>query len=160
MKTHCLLAFGVLLVTALALPAHASGGYGMTWAKVSHTPAYGVDKVGCSNCNAYTGDTSCSLSLPILCIKQDSSPVPSGLSTDFYNGWARGHIATTHPIQGSTLISLVVANQICAANFGTGWRMAEFHDGSGGWSWYASGDVRSDMRFWFYISDQPANCWN
>ncbi|MFY0568680.1 flagellar hook-length control protein [Archangium lansingense] len=134
----------------------------MTWLKRSHLSSNGVDWVGCDNgvqCNAYTGDTACTAALPILCIRQDFSPVPSGLTTDVYNGWARGHITTTPPVQGVTLTSAAVANQICAANFGAGWRMAEFHDASG-WNFYAYGNVRNDMRFWVHINNQPANCWD
>jgi len=159
---HFLLA-GTLLAALSAVPAAASGGNGMTWRVYSHDASRGVDRVGCDNgvqCNAYYGDTSCTASLPLLCLKQDSSPVPSGLATDFYNGWARGHIATTPPVPGVTLTSQAVANQICAAHFGVGWRAAEFHDGGGGWNWYAYGDVRNDMRFWAAINDQPGNCWN
>ncbi|MCP3143252.1 flagellar hook-length control protein [Pyxidicoccus xibeiensis] len=147
-----------LSVLALAPAAVASGGFGMTWAKVSHSA--GVDHVGCSNCNAYSGETSCSNALPVLCINQDNAPVPPGIFPDFYNGWARGNVATTLPVVGSSLTSVAVANQLCASAFGAGWRMAEFHDGSGGWSWYAYGNVRSDMRFWVYINDTGANCWN
>lgn len=145
-----------------ASPAQAAGGNGMTWAKVLHDSNFGIDKVGCSNCNAYAGDTSCSVSLPILCIRNDNSPRPAYIAnpSEFYDGWARGHITTTPPVQGITLTSLAVANQICAANFGAGWRMAEFHDGGGGWAFRAYGNVRNDLRYWVYINDQPANCWN
>ena len=50
-------------------------------------------------------------------------------------------------------------NGFCVAFFGTGWRAAEFHDGWG-WKFGAYGHVRSDIRFWVYINDQNANCWN
>jgi hypothetical protein len=48
---------------------------------------------------------------------------------------------------------------MCVTFFGAGWRMAEFHD-SWGWGFSAYGNVRSDTRFWVYINDQQANCWN
>ncbi|WP_253910608.1 flagellar hook-length control protein [Pyxidicoccus fallax] len=130
----------------------------MTWGKWSHSA--GVDRVGCLNCDPYRGETSCSNVLPVLCINQDGSPVPPGITPDFYNGWARGNIATTLPVSGTSLTSLAVANQLCASAFGAGWRMAEFHDGNGGWNWYAYGNVRSDMRFWVHINDNAGNCWN
>lgn len=142
-----------------SLPAR-TGGKGMTWAKLGHDPTRGVDHLGCAHCDAYAGDTPCTLSLPVVCIRQDGSPAPAGLSVDFHNGWTHGHIATTRPIHGTALTSLQTANQLCADNFGPGWRMAEFHDGSGGWNWYAYGNVRGDMRMWVYINDQPSNCWN
>jgi len=137
-----------------------SGGKAMTWTKNSHNSSFGTDHVGCTTCNAYTGDTMCTAFLPVLCIKQDGSPKPSSLSVDFHNGWAGGHIATTHAIQGTTLTSLQVANQFCVDSFGSGWRMAEFHDGKGGWNWHVFGNVRQDTRFWVHINDQPSNCWN
>jgi hypothetical protein len=142
------------------LDPQLSAGKAMTWGKISHNNTLGVDLVGCANCNAYAGDTSCTAFLPVLCIRQDGSPKPSGLATDFHNGWTGGHIATTHAIQGTTLTSLQVANQLCVDNFGAGWRMAEFHDGKGGWNWYAFGNARQDTRMWVSINDQPSNCWN
>ncbi len=148
----------VILFVAAAPAALAAGGQGMTWDKIGH--ANGVDHVGCVGCNAYTGDTACKAILPILCLQQDGSSVPKGVYPDFYNGWAQGNVTTTMPVSGTSLTSLEVANQICAASFGTGWRMAEHHDGAGGWNWYAYGNVRSDTRFWVHINDQPGNCWD
>ena len=132
----------------------------MTWKSTYHNSTSGVDGVSCAQCDAYLGDTTCTASLPVLCIKQDGSDTPSGLVTGFYNGWAAGHIATTHAMQGTTLTSLQVADQFCVDNFGPGWRMAEFHDGNGGWNWFAYGNVRKDTRFWVHIDDQPSNCWD
>ena len=138
-----------------------SAGKAMTWAKLGHNATIGTDNVGCSNCNAYTGDTQCTAFLPVLCIKQDNSPKPSSLTTDFYSGWTGGHIATTHAIQGSTLTSLQVANQFCVDNFGAGWRMAEFHDGNGGWTFTGKrGAINEQLRHWVHINDQPGNCWD
>lgn len=156
------LRIGVLFGLVVAAPALASGGRAMTWSKISHGVSSGVDEVGCTSCNPYVGDTACTTALPILCLNVDGSPTPSGLATDFYNGWARGNIATTQAIPGTWLTSQAVADQYCVNYFGVGWRMAEFHDGgvSGGWNWYAYGNVRSDTRYWVRISDQPANCWN
>ncbi|EPX54986.1 Flagellar hook-length control protein FliK [Cystobacter fuscus DSM 2262] len=98
--------------------------------------------------------------LPVLCIKNDGSPTRAGLYTDFYSGWVHGHIATTQPIPGTWLSSQATADQICVNYFGTGWRMAEHHDGGGGWGFHAYGDIRNDTKFWVRIINQPANCWN
>jgi hypothetical protein len=150
------------LLAASATPAVASGGMGMSWGKYSHSAATGTDLVGCAGtCNPYVGDTSCKQLLPVLCVNIDGSPNP-GVLADFYHGWREGHITTTMPVSGIALTSQVVADQICAATFGTRWAMAEFHHptSSGGWSWYAFGDVRSDTRFWTRIQGQPGNCWD
>ncbi|AFE04302.1 flagellar hook-length control protein [Corallococcus coralloides DSM 2259] len=152
--------FKALIATvtlAFAPAADASGGMGMTWRKSNH--ASGVDEVGCLDCDAYFGDTACTARLPVLCIKQDGSPRPASLPGPYYAGWAGGNIATTLPVAGNFLMSLAHANETCVQFFGPGWRMASFHD-AGGWGFNAYGNVRTDTRFWVYIWDQPANCWN
>lgn len=157
----------VLAVSFLISPlAYAAGGKGMTWAAQLHDSTFGIDRVGCqlgaTACNAYVGDTSCSLSRPVLCIKTDNSPRPPYIFTPsaFYDGWTAGHIATTVPIPGSALSTPTTGDAICSASFGANWKMAEFHNGGGGWAFRAFGNVRNDQRFWVRISDQPANCWN
>ena len=162
---------------------------GMTWAKIGDPPLQ-VDGVGCSGCNPYQGNTSCSVSLPILCLKPEGAsrenyavqPHGGSLPDEYYRGWAGGHIGLTTPRQGTSLGSLANANAICAATFGAGYRMAEFHDGkyvsgmgldsyygntwpssglsSGGWNFYAYGNISDQTRFWTYINDQNANCWD
>ncbi|HXU31227.1 MAG TPA: flagellar hook-length control protein [Thermoanaerobaculia bacterium] len=159
-KLSCLrlLFLGLGAWVALAVPAAAQRS-GLTWGKGSHNATYSVDTVGCGSCDPYVGDTLCNQSLPILCIRQDASPNP-GVATSFYNGWAAGHIHLTPPQVGTSLGSLANADAICTSYFGPGYRMAEFHDGSGGWAWQAYGNVNAAFRFWLYINDQPANCWN
>jgi hypothetical protein len=90
---------------------------------------------------------------------------------------------------GQINTSPYTGDNICKTTFGDGWKMAEHHDGkyvsgmglnyiygntswnsvspwpasgllSGGWSFYAYGNVRNDMRYWVRINDQPANCWD
>lgn len=130
------------------------------WAhKGLHDSGRAQDRVACKNCNAYAGDASCSSSLPVLCINKDGSS-SNGYASSFYDGWAAGNIALTAPVLGTTLTSLSAANTICAYAFGPGWRMTEFHDGQGGWGWRAYGNINNTSRFWVYINDQNANCWN
>lgn len=155
---------------------------GMTWVKHSHNNTNGQDSVGCYDydystspatplaCDPYTGDTSCAASRPILCIRQDGSG-SCGFTPSFYNGWAKGNLGLTASVTGTALTSLAVANGYCAAQFGVGWRMAEFHDGGGGWGFTAYSNLNDlytrghashtfDRRFWVHINDQPGNCWN
>jgi hypothetical protein len=133
---------------------------GMTWAKIAHTAANGVDHVGCQGCNAYSGDTACSTALPLLCIRPDGAPVPAGVTVDFNDGWIGGNIGLSAPVRGDQLVSLANADLICQNAFGPGYQMAEFHHPSGGWSWSSRGNVDPATRFWVSINDQPANCWN
>lgn len=140
--------------------AVGGGRNGMTWSKISHESVYGSDKVGCTGCNPYVGDTACSTSLPVLCIAPDGAPKPAGITTDFYNGWIGGNIGLTPAVQGTSLTSLAVANAVCSNFFGAGWQMAEFHHPTGAWNWSSRGNINNASRFWVYINDQPANCWN
>lgn len=149
-------AFDLPSACQLPLPCHD----GLTWVlreqigTISHV---GYDSVS----NPYQGDTSCTTTLPILCIYQDGSPIPPNINPDFYHGWTYGHIALSSPIVGSSLTSLSAANAVCQQAFGIDWRMAEFHDGGGGWTYYSyGGNIPSNIRFWLYINDQLANPWN
>jgi hypothetical protein len=151
----------LVMAVFLSVPTAASACEckGMTWRWRSHTGE--VDNVGTDNLsNAYQGDTSCSVSLPILCLRKEGLPKPSYITPDFYNGWTGGRIQLTTPRPGTELTSWAVADSICEQSFGPGWKMAEFHDGGGGWGWYAYGSVSTTGRFWVAINDQPANPWN
>lgn len=152
------------LVLLLAVSASAAAPpYGMTWTKAAD---YGATvRVGCSGCDAYDGDTACSIALPILCIYVSGAPDPEPWRASYYNGWSEGHVAISAPVKGSDLISEANASSICQGQFGTGWRMAEFHDGdpdgnNAGWYFRAYGSPPNYVRFWVYINDQNANCWN
>jgi hypothetical protein len=102
-----------------------------------------MDKPNKNACNPYQGDTSCRAVLPVLCFKSD------------------GMLAATKPTMGYLLDSEADASARCVKEFGASWRMAEFHDG-GGWSLKGQkgSGLITDARYWVYINDQPANCWN
>jgi hypothetical protein len=150
-----------------------------------------LEGAGCGSCDPYQGDTSCSTSLPILCIKPANlrrlsyAVTGSGhaMPPEYYRGWTGGYIGLTSPVAGTSLTSLAAANTLCANTFGSGYRMAEHHDGrwisgmglsqyfgltwpapsqtqAGGWDWYAYGSISGSTRFWVYINDQAGNCWN
>jgi Zn-dependent metalloprotease len=131
---------------------------GMTWKKSETLSTSEINFVGCSNCEPYKGDTTCSTKLPILCIKKEGLPNP-GIETDYNHGWTGGYIALTPPIAGSELTGIGDAKLLCEYTLGNDYRMAEFHDGNGGWGYYAYGNVDDSNRFWTYINDQNANCW-
>ncbi|MCI5131027.1 MAG: hypothetical protein D3904_05760, partial [Candidatus Electrothrix sp. EH2] len=170
---------------------------GMTWAireynsdlDISYLACYG--QPGSPNygpCNPYQGDTSCSASLPVLCLKVDGSPRPpytpppsnAAMNKEYYRGWAEGTAGLTAPVQGNTFATLDDVNAYCTAQLGPGYRAAEFHDGrwvwdmdennfydatwplttnSGGWGFYTPGQWGDESRFWVHINDQNANCW-
>jgi hypothetical protein len=94
----------------------------------------------------------------------------STMPAEYFYGWAGGFIELTMPIQGNKLTSSARADNYCREIIGEGYRMAEFHDGknvlgmgaedfaygtwpdpdhmlTGGWNWYAYGDIGGDTRF-------------
>jgi hypothetical protein len=144
---------------------------GMTWSHTLSNAQTGTITVGCgptgpNQCNAYQGDTVCTLPRPLLCIYKPAPafPVPAGVNNaDQYNKWAGGVVATTQPVAGSSFAHLADADKYCVTQFGPGWRVAEFHDGWG-WHFQAYGGTVSaptipSTRFWVQINNQPANCW-
>lgn len=163
---------------------------GMTWGSYDNpATGNGIVFVGChgkprteaGSCDAYAGDTACATRLPLLCLRVDGRPRPPGLITgkgyamppDFYAGWAQGEVKAGKPVAGTQLRSQADADAMCAAQFGTGWRLAEFHDavreGSGGngapashggWNFYAAGRLDASTRFWVANNDTAANCWS
>lgn len=156
------------------VPNCGSGAKGMTWLHTKSNAQTGTITVGCSGCDAGHGDTLCTQQLPLLCIYKPTPlfQLPLGLpNSDQYNLWSGGVVATTQPIAGNTFGHISAgtplspaANDYCAAQFGPGWRVAEFHDGWG-WNFQAYGGTVSapavpSTRFWVHINDQPAaNCW-
>lgn len=79
--------------------------------------------------------------------------------------WSGGVVATTQPVAGDTFKDkdITAVNAYCQAQFGNGWRVAEFHDGVY-WFFQAYGGTVSapavpSTRFWVHINDQPdGNC--
>ena len=176
--------FGILAAGVIASPVLSEGGAsstpsnsprGLTWGVLERDelPPDTVD-VNChggpkvdpryahkGSCNPYHGDTSCSVRLPLLCFKSDGSAPPEGvIRQDLSGGWAGGQVAVTPPIAGTALTSAESADAFCSSELGTGWRMAEFHDGKRGWGFVARGHIRSTSRFWVRINDQSGNCWD
>ena len=153
---------------------------GMTWGVAADAAPAGTVVVACegqppradggTRCDTYRGDTSCDAVLPLLCLR--AADIADPLSTpgrrrteteanrEFYAGWSKADVATSTPRSGRALTSPDTADAICVADLGPGWRMAEFHDGGGGWGLRGRGSVTVPTRLWVRISDQPANCWN
>ena len=145
-----------------------------------HDAATGTDLVSCKGapaipqhgdtCNAIHGDTTCSASLPILCIKKAGLPKPEGLPTcdNAMNcAWSGGQLALTPPLQGCLLTNAAKADELCSTYAGAGYVQAGWHDGraggGNGYGFFAQSNLfngTAPTRFWVSISDQKANCWN
>lgn len=138
---------------------------GMTWVVLEQ--GNGLVKVGAdAMTNAFHGDRSCPETYPVLCMKVDALGVPASGASNYAEGWSGGHVALSHPVTGTQLNTRENANNVCKNQFGTGWRMAEFHDGclgtanTDGWRFWAYGNLEIGRRFWVAINDQHANPWN
>ncbi len=129
----------------------------------------GTIHVGCGdkdgvNCDAIKGDTLCTTPKPILCINPMKLPKPANtVESGRWDKWSGGIIGTTKPMPAPTELS--AANKACTDEFGSGWRVAQFHDGyagRSGWSFSAYGNVGTyDKRFWTDIDDQKNGvCWD
>lgn len=150
---------------------------GMTWGVYPHDPVTGAANVSCQGspnspiqsgaCDPYNGDTPASAVLPVLCFNplKLPNPVPSLNPPSDPGYWSGGVIATTAAkspaTEGWTHLSHVDA--YCAAQFGPGWVVADFHRGQGkGWKFGAYGNVGKPgiERFWVNIKDKPnGNVW-
>lgn len=183
-----------LCLVGVAPPASALGGKGLTFGVYTHDLVLGIDHVGLFGTgDPRVGDTSCNAKRPLLCVNVDGSARPGydlvpGSLGPFYEGWVEGHLQATEPVKGYTDArgGLAAANAKCVSSFGTGWRMAEFHDGAyvngmnattacntlgctttwpagaphGGHSMWGYGHLDPTKRYWTHINDQPGNCWD
>lgn len=158
-------------LAAAAAKANNPAAFGMTWGQLADDklppdavqmschgqPRDSMTQAHKDSCNPYAGDTSCRIVLPILCIEKTRS----GVSDAAVDGTAPDKIASTQGVAGFVLGSLEGANARCEKELGTGWRMAEHHDG-GGFSVIAKRGTPLDthLRHWVHISNQPGNCWD
>ena len=149
-------------------------GHGLTFAASKEPTPVGVAHLSChgvpaeldqpheKSCNPYKGDTSCRTVLPVLCISEATTTKPPGVNSNFYQGWTGASLAATQPVMGADLDSVGTASARCSKELGQGWRMAEFHDGQGGWGLQgmAGTGLSGRTRYWVHINDQKGNCWN
>jgi len=104
---------------------------------------------GDGGCQARAGDTSCRTSLPLLCLRPAAA--------------ASAALATTAELPGFSLASRAEADARCAADFGPGWRLADYHDGRGGLVHGVpidGNDPATHRRVWVASSAALANCWD
>jgi hypothetical protein len=184
-----------LLTLTIASPSQAQVQKAMTWTSLSKAVVVGGKTyiyVGADSfTNGYTGDTYITESRSLLCIRKSKeladNPIPKyayerrtpgGASI---NTWSGGQVFAIPNVMGSTLTSQAYADKLCqteglrAYNL-DGFRMAEFHDGTGvwpGWNFWAEAAPQfnglsphpitppaiQNMRYWVRINDQYSNPW-
>ena len=100
-------------------------------------------------CNDPKGSTACSATLPLLCSKADTSrPATSPLARQ---------LALTSSVRGTELVSVGVANQICRAQLGEGWKMTEVHEASLLHQITGVDSLAATSRFWVRNAEGLAN---
>ncbi len=139
-----------------APPAARGIGHGLTFARVDGDAGSSTAQLNCNGeprelarphlggCNPISGDTSCRTVLPVACFQPGS-----------------GSVGATQPTMGALLKSADAGTQRCAAELGTGWRMAELHDGPGSAITGSRGaGLSGSTRYWMHVNDQHGNCWD
>lgn len=112
-------------------------------------------------CNPFQGDQVCTAKLPMACYKPGDR-VPSGIEeAGLGQGYgAGGEVRTTAPVAAGNFATRPAADSYCAGQFGAGWRVLEYHDGSGG-AIATYSNIAPKTRVWIDVSDQRyANCWD
>ena len=146
--------------------AGRGGCQGMTWAL--HKQINGKVQLGADHStNPFVGDRSCDYRFPVLCINVVGWSAPGNSHGEDYSiGWSGGHVRASNAVSGHDINTRDKANAVCENTFGTGWRMAEWHDGqlgkyaTDGWEMWAYGAMPLGLRYWVANNDQPANPWN
>ncbi len=148
------LTFGVM--------AQEAGASGDVVHMSCHAEPRPVDQPHQSSCNAYRGDTSCRAALPVLCFLPGGVQAPTGVRNVVGQSWTGGTLAATEPVRGAALESLAAGSARCAAELGTGWRMAELQEGGGvlGYQGQRGTGIRPQSRYWVNSGGQQGNCWD
>lgn len=168
-------------------PVFEANRKAMTWKSSSTTAVlngktyvlFGSDNGQPGGTDPYQGDTNINEYRSLLCIEKTGAPAPVGLPPSSITpggatkgSWSGGTALVIPNIQGKQLTSQAVADKMCnqvgqIVRGTSGYRMAEFHDGTGfnpGWSFWAEayGEINGfspSARYWVKINDQPANPW-
>ena len=182
----CLLTLSAWFAAAGEPGQPAPDRKGLTWGKSVHNTRFGIDLVSChgrpplagdsTSCDPFHGDTSCSVSRPILCLKPQGKPRPPyavskggpnlAMPGAYYAGWSGGIIGLTPPVPGDQLTSPEWGDRLCEAALGPGFRMAEHHDGKwiegmggkryAGRRWPSSGSkLQAGGWGWFAYGEVP-----
>ena len=153
---------------------------GLTWGVYPIDPTTGTFTVSCQGlpavqsgggaCNPYVGDTPGTARLPVLCFNKLGMPypVPNSAPNSQLAYGSGGVVATTPPVSPIAMGWLGVprstVDAYCAAQFGSGWVVAEHHMGQNqGWKFGTYGNVGKPgkQRFWVHINNQPnGNVWH
>ena len=112
-------------------------------------------------CNPFEGDQLCTAALPMACYKSGRRVPPgldkAGLGEGYSPG---GEVRASPPVAASSFATRTDADKYCAAQFGAGWQILEYHVGAGG-AIATYSNIAPKSRVWIDVSDQRyANCWD
>ena len=104
---------------------------GITYRKLEHDTPTNTDRIGCPNCDAISGNTSCYNSHSLVCFKNQRLGRPNYLirSPNTEYGWTEGSIGGTNDYMGCLISSRLKADIICVEKYGTGWKIANSEEG-------------------------------
>lgn len=116
-------------------------------------------------CDPYTGDTLCTVALPVLCrhalLLEQQAKVVKSADAALRDRIIALEYSSTSPIAGTALRAQQAGDAACEAQMGSGWRMAEHHDIDSGWGAIGkAGRLTKNSRYWVAINDQSGNCWD
>lgn len=123
---------------------------------------------GETHCDPFRGDTPCDTEQPLLCFADRAAAAPAlpasvAASQDHFKRiWTGGTLAATPPVRGGAFRTIGEADAHCRRQFGSDWRVAEWHDGGVGWRFTALREGRSfaRVRHWIDIRGAPHGaCW-
>jgi hypothetical protein len=156
-------------VAALSLCVEPDIKRGVTFVEFSDKPL-GADMsyLACAKdmtqsfCDPYAGDTSCSTALPLACYKDGTSTMPASFTVSGYSesSFVGGEVKPSAPVRGDRFQTRIEADAFCAGQFGVGWRVLSYQDGSGGFI-SSNSRIAPRTKLWIDIKDQPrGRCWD
>ncbi len=112
-------------------------------------------------CNPFEGDQLCTAALPMACYKPGGRAPPDLVKAGLGEGYSPGgEVRATTPVAARNFATRADADKYCAAQFGAGWQILEYHVGAGG-AIATYSDIAPKSRLWVDVSDQRyANCWD
>jgi hypothetical protein len=155
-------------VAAISWCTEPSEVRGVTFVEHSDKPlGADISLLSCSSdptqktCDPFSGDTLCTAQLPLACFQSGNLARPERLATlgwgSSFNG---GQVKVTEPISASNFKTRVDADAFCAAQFGQGWRVLQYADGTAA-AVVTQSTIAPRTRVWVEISDQPrGRCWD
>jgi hypothetical protein len=155
-------------VAAISWCTEPSQVRGVTFVEHSDKPlGTDISLLSCSGdptqntCDPFSGDTLCTAQLPLACFQSGNLARPERLATlGWGNSFNGGQVKVTGPISASSFKTRLDADAFCAAQFGQGWRVLQYADGTAA-AVVSQSPIEPRTRVWVEISDQPrGRCWD